>query len=456
MARIVERTDPVSGTTGDIGTRFPNEPTMTGTEAANPNLAPNSSVPEFKPVAANTTPLAFGATKAGDTSGFKPAQEGISLMDAATTWKPTVGSVTDDETVAKQMEKLLSANSAYVDQARQRAIQIANSRGLQNSTLAARSGEEAAISQALPIAQQDASTYLNQSQRNQTAQNAAGSQNAQMGFSTRQLGEQARQFDTDVDYKNRSLLEQARQFDTGVTLEDKKLSETQRQFDNSQQMENIKLAESARQFNNDQLAKLSMFNRDTASREQIAALDAATKTYLAKVEAQYKNELQSSASAAEMWKIYQDSVTKILGNKDLDAGNKQAALDLLGTNLKEGMAVIGHVSGLDLSNLLTFTGTNTPSVPNASTPAGGGGSISQPVQNTVNQLQQSGVQVQNPQSFNPQTAVPDDRNNPPGPNWYWNNMLGKWEPYRPGGVINGDGGDGGYYITGGGGDGGGA
>ena len=62
------------------------------------------------------------------------------------------------DTVAGQMESLLGGDSKYIELARKRAQQYANSRGLINSTIAAQAGEDAAINAAMPIAQQDAQT----------------------------------------------------------------------------------------------------------------------------------------------------------------------------------------------------------------------------------------------------------------------------------------------------------
>jgi len=53
-------------------------------------------------------------------------------------------------------------------------MQTANSRGLMNGTLAAQGGEEAAIAAAMPIAQQDASTYFTNQRDNLAAQNQYG------------------------------------------------------------------------------------------------------------------------------------------------------------------------------------------------------------------------------------------------------------------------------------------
>lgn len=59
--------------------------------------------------------------------------------------------------VSGRLTGLLSGDSRYLQQARQRAARAANRRGLRNSSIAAGAGEEAAIAAALPIAQADAS-----------------------------------------------------------------------------------------------------------------------------------------------------------------------------------------------------------------------------------------------------------------------------------------------------------
>lgn len=83
------------------------------------------------------------------------------------------GSVTDDMLVEKRLNGLLDANNPLIQQARAKAAQAANARGLLNSAMAAGMGEEAAISQALPIATTDAGTFFKQGIANQDAQNTA-------------------------------------------------------------------------------------------------------------------------------------------------------------------------------------------------------------------------------------------------------------------------------------------
>ena len=109
----------------------------------------------------------YGYTDAQDTAAFPKVDIKTSAPAVA------AGSVSDDMLVEKRLNGLLDANNPLIQQARARAAQTANSRGLLNSALAAGMGEEAAISQALPIATTDAGTFFKQSLTNQDAQNNA-------------------------------------------------------------------------------------------------------------------------------------------------------------------------------------------------------------------------------------------------------------------------------------------
>ena len=63
------------------------------------------------------------------------------------------------QTVAGQMDDLLKSNSPYMQQAATAGKQMAGSRGLLNSSMAAGAAQGASIERALPIAQSDANTY---------------------------------------------------------------------------------------------------------------------------------------------------------------------------------------------------------------------------------------------------------------------------------------------------------
>ena len=84
---------------------------------------------------------------------------------------PLTSQVTSDQTVSGQLDSLLSQDSPLMQRAKYQGIATANSRGLLNSSLAAGAAQAAMIDAALPIAQQDAQTYYEQSRANQNVTN---------------------------------------------------------------------------------------------------------------------------------------------------------------------------------------------------------------------------------------------------------------------------------------------
>lgn len=115
--------------------------------------------------------------KASEPAAVQPVMPTITTpsVTSATAATRTVG---DNELVSSQLQKLLATDSPYLQQARNKAAQTANSRGLVNSAMAAGWGESAAIDAAAPIAQADAGAYTSAARDNQSAQNAVSLNNA--------------------------------------------------------------------------------------------------------------------------------------------------------------------------------------------------------------------------------------------------------------------------------------
>jgi hypothetical protein len=111
----------------------------------------------------------------GTSGGAQVVTDGsVSAPDAygnVTQAAPVLGEVTPEKTVQGQLGKILQAGNPLLEAAKARAMKQAASRGLVNTSVAAQAGEEAIVNQALPIAQQDASTYYNQGIANQDVQN---------------------------------------------------------------------------------------------------------------------------------------------------------------------------------------------------------------------------------------------------------------------------------------------
>jgi len=115
--------------------------------------------------------------------------------------------VTPEQTSQQQLAQILNSNSPLMRRASTQGMQVANSRGLLNSSMAAEASQGAMIDRATPLAQQDASTYFQNNQAN--------------------AGRQQQAFLNDQQYRNQlSLNEQGYQFDMG---------RMQQQFNNEMQ-----------------------------------------------------------------------------------------------------------------------------------------------------------------------------------------------------------------------------
>lgn len=101
------------------------------------------------------------------TSSGSPSL-GFNLSNVA---GPSQWDVSGNQTVANQLTSLLASDNPLIQQARARAMQQSNARGLSNSSIAQTAGDAAAYDAMLQIAKQDASTNATAAQSNTAAQN---------------------------------------------------------------------------------------------------------------------------------------------------------------------------------------------------------------------------------------------------------------------------------------------
>ena len=253
----------------------------------------------------------------------------------ANTWN-----IDKNQTVSGQLDSVLAKDSPLLQQARTRASQAANQRGLLNSSMAISAGESAAYDAALPIAQQDAQTYATSGQFN------AGEKNKLL---QQQLDQQMQ-----AGLANQSANLEAQKSNQAVAT-----TLTQQQLD-QQFKEN--------QASLDRALQTSMQTADNQTKIQLQKMDADTRAYLAEVEANYKTLMQTSQGANDLYQQTLKNMTDIMMSKDLDAGGKQQALNNQYALLRDGMGIIGAVGNMNLKDLL-----NPGNIPGA-----GGASVSTP------------------------------------------------------------------------------
>jgi hypothetical protein len=201
------------------------------------------------------------------------------------------------ETVSGQLDTLIAKDSPYIQRARTNAAEVANSRGLLNSSMAAGAGEAAAIDAALPIAASDASTYSGAARENNAATNASLSQTAQASNQSKLAGGAAQ---------------------------------------NEQALQTL---------------------RGTQAKQ------------LADIEANYKELLQASDSAARILTTTQQAIAAIQADPNTSAEQKQAAVDKMTAMLHSSLELEGKISNIDLSGLLDFSALSPAPAAPAAAPA---------------------------------------------------------------------------------------
>ena len=258
-------------------------------------------------------------------------QTANAVQAASKSYEPKGFAVTSDQTVAGQLEKIVASDSPLLQQARTRAHQEMNARGLINSSLTVGAAQDAVVKNALPIAQQDAKTY-------ETANtNTTNAQNAALNF-----GAQA---------------------DNTASLQ------------NAQQGTNVNLANADAANKAGQLAAADANQRTTTvlnnqNQQALAQMDNQTRSALATMDGQYRQLLQSNQNAANMYNRAVENIASISMSNTMSQDAKDAAvasqLALLNEQLRVTAAIAkteaAAVASLDLSQY--FTDLGPPPAPN--------------------------------------------------------------------------------------------
>jgi len=214
--------------------------------------------------------------------------------------------VQPDSTVKGQMEGLLSEGSQYMDLARQGAKEYANARGLLNSSIAAGAGERAAIESALPIAQQDAGTYNQQSLANQQYENQFAGQ-------------------THVADLNRQTSDQDLSRQKDMTAYQTELGELSAEAGNVRQKE--------------------LMNLESDLKQQLAALQQDFALELETLKSNF--DIQGNLDT-QMGGLYSDtlkSLAAFLNSPDLTSEQQEAGANTIIANLTAGLEFLSGISG---------------------------------------------------------------------------------------------------------------
>lgn len=239
------------------------------------------------------------------------------IAPTVTTTSATANKWTVDpnQTVEARIGGIVKADSPLMQQAATAAKQQANQRGLLNSSMAVGAGQGAVLNAAMPIAQQDASTFANaarynadalnsMAQFNAGAKNAASTQNAQLGLSAQQSNQSA------------------------------SLAQAQQGYDAA-----FKSAYQA---------------ADATNQQSLATLNGNIQKQLSAIEATYKTQMQTSASMADTYQGLVGNITQIMADPNMSADAKQAAINNVTKLYNSALKSQEAITGLNLGELLAF------------------------------------------------------------------------------------------------------
>lgn len=306
-----------------------------------------NNTPATQP-AANTSPVTANSAPVAATAS-----------DAT----PTPFTVSPNQTVLSQIKNVVADDSPLLQQARTRAQQTANQRGLLNSSIAISAADAAVYDAALPIAQADAAAYDRAATNTAQAANQAALTNAQLRTGISQANATA---------ANQQILQRI-QSDTTLTAQDRQ-SMTQKYIADLDRATQEKIAgvQASTQLSiADKQMQTAALQRETQI--QVANINAASslanidadgkyRTQIAGIQASYNTLIQTQASAGDLYKSMLATITEISSNPNVT--DKATALNNAVKALNDGLGLLGDIQNLNLGSTLTFDGT-----PNTTEPA---------------------------------------------------------------------------------------
>lgn len=269
----------------------------------------------------------IGVASTGPAStGYTPSTA-KATQATATGYDPKATTVTPNQTVQGQVAGIIEADSPLMQQARRRADEASNARGMLNSSIGIGAAHGAVLDAAMPIATQDASTHFQANQKTVDAQNAAlnfgaAAQN-QASLANAQLG-------TDVSKTNAAAGNEA----SARSAEASNQSSLAK-FDADTRMQ---LAQK------DINTRLELASLDRNTQLQIKQLDIGSQQYLAQMENQYRQLLQSNQNLSAMYQQTVNAIANISIQPGLARATKDAAIATQLNTLREALAATSDVA----------------------------------------------------------------------------------------------------------------
>lgn len=278
------------------------------------------------------------------------------------------------QTVAGQLSSVMSADSPLIQQARSRAMEQMNARGLANSSMALSAADSAAYEAAVPIAKADAATYFDAAKTNTDAQNQFKRDNNTLAYDLQKAA-------VNQEYNQKNL---GTQFNYDVAKMNLDTANTLSKMSVEQQNSLAKMAAqqgynmetlTAEQLNKLQLMQVEQNNNlQTLSTQfgfDVTKMDKQAASTLAQMSVQQQNDIAKMASAhgydmqtlsaqqaneLQKMQVQQQNNMQTLSTQygfDVAKMDKQtaSALQTMGVDQQNKMAQLAAQNGYDLGKM---------------------------------------------------------------------------------------------------------
>lgn len=216
-----------------------------------------------------------------------------------------------EDSVVKHLDGILAKDSPLMERARTRGFQIANSRGLLNSSISAGAAMGEMIDRATPIAQQEASQGFGQNQQRREFEEGA-----------RERGFQA----SETAAERAQRLEEQRQsqeFTAGESAADR--------------------AQRLEEQSRDQTFTDQQNQREVRLRRQQAALDREQQTRIANMNLDATERQNLSQTLSQMESLYASQYQSIMANTELNADQRTALIESIENTRRQRANLVEQV-----------------------------------------------------------------------------------------------------------------
>lgn len=284
---------------------------------------------------AEAQPAAEASTAGTETRDAVASTVGSGAEQAFNGYTATTQDVDPNALADVQATKILGQDSPLMQRARQEGLLTAGRRGLQNTSIAVGTAQGAMADRAIPLAQQNAASYLQQGLANQAAENRAAEVSA--GFQQERDVLNA-QLETAVSQGNAAAENAARQqladLETRVSMQTAEIGQQ------------TALTNAAAE--NEMRSRVMQANTDL-NKQFLAGTQAMD---LATIQGQYNQLISTNETAARLYDSYFNSISASMANSDLAPDRIAQYVNVQQSMLEAGLRMMDQMNTLNLDTAL--------------------------------------------------------------------------------------------------------